>query len=179
MRKKTKTKLLILVIGVLIVGVSFFNRKDIRINYVLSQSSYSYLPSEAKKYIEDVYKETGNIILTEKNKKQNELYLNPIYVDYLTYTDEEKQQVSLIPSPTIVDYYTRDSVEDVELPSKYDLRNDNGNNYVTPVRDQGNLGLCWAFATAGSLESHLLKTTNTSYSPTSLLITERQIDYVT
>lgn len=179
MRKKTKTKLLILVIGVLIVGVSFFNRKDIRINYVLSQSSYSYLPSEAKKYIEDVYKETGNIILTEKNKNQNELYLNPIYVDYLTYTDEEKQQVSLIPSPTIVDYYTRDSVEDVELPSKYDLRNDNGNNYVTPVRDQGNLGLCWAFATAGSLESHLLKTTNTSYSPTSLLITERQIDYVT
>ncbi|MBR5503030.1 MAG: hypothetical protein IKV87_01085, partial [Methanobrevibacter sp.] len=35
--------------------------------------------------------------------------------------------------------------------------------FVTPVKDQGNTGNCWAFATMAALESHLLKTENTSY----------------
>jgi C1A family cysteine protease len=39
------------------------------------------------------------------------------------------------------------------LPTTLDWRN---NNYVTPVRDQGNCGSCWAFATTGALESYLL-----------------------
>lgn len=40
------------------------------------------------------------------------------------------------------------------LPEKFDLRE---TGQVTPVKDQGNLGLCWAFATYGSLESCMLK----------------------
>ncbi len=40
-----------------------------------------------------------------------------------------------------------------DLPTSYDLRNFNG---VTPVKDQGNAGTCWAFATYGSLESYLM-----------------------
>ncbi|MFA5162801.1 MAG: lectin like domain-containing protein [Elusimicrobiales bacterium] len=38
-------------------------------------------------------------------------------------------------------------------PSSYDLRT---YGKVTAVRDQGNCGSCWAFATMGSLESYLL-----------------------
>mgnify|MGYP002756983223 CR=1 FL=1 len=41
------------------------------------------------------------------------------------------------------------------LPSKYDLRN---YNRVTPVKDQGPNGSCWAFATYGSAESVLMPT---------------------
>ncbi len=39
------------------------------------------------------------------------------------------------------------------LPSSYDLR---PTGKLTAVRDQGNCGSCWAFATYGSLESNLL-----------------------
>ncbi len=42
------------------------------------------------------------------------------------------------------------------LPSKYDLRTVNG---VTPVKDQGQSGNCWAFATMATLESAILKAT--------------------
>ena len=154
-------------------------RKTIYINTVLSQEAYSYLPVEAKEYIKEIYEETGKVILTEKNKEDNKLYLNPQYVEYLTYSEEEKDNQGDIPISMIIDYSVRDIEETVNIPSSYDLRHDLDNNYVTPVRDQGDLGICWAFATAGAAESHILKTTNTSYSANSKLISERQLDYAT
>jgi C1A family cysteine protease len=47
-----------------------------------------------------------------------------------------------------------------ELPASLDWSSSNpisSNSCVTSVRDQGNCGSCWAFATAGALESYTLK----------------------
>ncbi len=42
------------------------------------------------------------------------------------------------------------------LPAKYDLRNVDGRNYVTPIKSQGSLGTCWAHACIGAAESNAI-----------------------
>ena len=46
-------------------------------------------------------------------------------------------------------------IDTADLPSKIDLRNYNGKNYVTPVKAQ-RYGDCWTFALAGSAETAYL-----------------------
>ncbi|MBC7765451.1 MAG: hypothetical protein H7Y41_03115 [Hyphomonadaceae bacterium] len=50
------------------------------------------------------------------------------------------------------------------LPSSYDLRTATPNFwYVSPIRDQGTDGTCWAFASVGAIESNLLKASGLKY----------------
>lgn len=180
MRSRVKKITLIFCI-VLIVGVFtlFKYLNSSKIEKVLKSESYNYLPLEAKKYIEDVYNKTGKILLTEKNKKENIPYLNPVYIDYLSMADEEQNAFGDIPMPVVVDYVKSDADVYTTLPSSYDLRDVNGKNFITPVRNQGNLGLCWAFASAETAESYILQKSDTSYETNPILISERQIDYAT
>lgn len=178
-----KKKRIVLIMGVIgfIVGGSFLfaNRDKVYINYVLAKSDYAYLPKEAQEYIRDVYNTTGEVMLTEKNKKEKMPYLNPIYVDYLTYNEEKKEEIAVIPDTTVIDYVDDTTKEDKAIPSSYDLRNVDGKNYVSPVGNQGNMGLCWTFGTTGAAESYLLKKGDTSYNSSSNLFSQRQIDYAT
>jgi len=49
------------------------------------------------------------------------------------------------------------------VPSKFDWRNKDGKNYVTPVKYQEDCGACWAFASTAALESKYLIQMNKPY----------------
>ena len=51
------------------------------------------MPIEAKNYLKTYYEKTGEILLTEKDKRDNTPYLNPQYVEYLTLSEEEKSKL--------------------------------------------------------------------------------------
>ncbi len=176
-------------IGILlliVISISFFNLKStnndkkqiakvVNIEEVLRTESYTYLPKEAKDYIREVYNETGVILHTEKNKEENEEYLNPSYIEYL----KRKEDAAVIPSSTVVDYVPIAAPNQETSPTSYDLRNVDGKNYITPWKNQGSEGLCWDYATNATLESHLLKINNKEYDETATIFSEQQIDYAT
>ena len=167
-----------LFISLLLIGGTclFLNiNKNKSIDKVLESSSYEYLPKEAKNYIKKVYKETGEILLTEKNKKYNTPYLNPDYIDYLV--EGEESEYGYVPLDTVVDYDYKEASEE-ELPSKFNLQDVDGKSYVTSMKDQGRLGLCWDFAATGALESKIIKSGLYNGSA-ELDLSERQVDYAT
>ena len=94
----------------------------------------------------DVY---GRKISLENNVLINDtLSLNN--TDYDSYIFEEGIPIKII-----------DNIIDVSgLPSKFDSR-DWG--WVTPVKNQGVMGSCWAFSACGAVESALLKFTGVPY----------------
>ncbi len=49
------------------------------------------------------------------------------------------------------------SSSSLSLPSSYDLRNIDGNSYVSKVKNQGDYGTCWSFGTIAAIESNLIK----------------------
>ena len=148
---------------------------NVNIEEVLRTEAYSYLPEKAKDYIREVYKNEGIILRTEKNKERNVEYLNPAYIEYLT----KNEDTAVIPSSTIVDFVPTTTKNAENLPSKFDLRDVDGKNYVTPFKNQRSEGLCWAYAANATLESHLLVTNNKQYDETATILSEQQIDYAT
>ena len=173
-----KIIILIVIISIIIGAIFTINKKE-NIETVLTSEAYSYLSDGAKEYVKDIYEKSGEVVLTEKNKKENIPYLNPKYNDYLSLSKEDQKEVEVIPTAFVVDYSPINYGDSNDLPNYYNITNVNGNNYTTPMYNQGNLGLCWAFTTVEQVESYLMQKNNTSYSPSSERFSIRQMDYAT
>lgn len=182
MKKKILLFILPVFLGVgIIIYHSSYNKEDILnikidLEKILKSSSYSYLSKNVKDYIVNYYNETGEVLLTEKNKVNGKVYLNPDYIAYLedeTYTD-----MGYVPNALTYDStYILGSSNSNDLPKKYDSRNVNGNNYVTSTKRQYS-ELCWNYAFTSVIESKLLKE-GLKTDPLSLDLSERMMDYAT
>lgn len=87
--------------------------------------------------------------IEENNIWNDDEFYTKLSIYPIAYTDEGLE-LTLI----------NNSINVTDLPSKFDLR-DWG--WVTPIKDQGRMGACWAFGTIAALESALLKATGTVY----------------
>lgn len=125
--------------------------------------------------------ENGNILI-EKGMNSISLYVNSasakVNGTVMELTDkvqisEEKLYVPIADIAQYINYdfamdYKEASArmmqiaEEVELPAKYDMR---ALERVTPVRDQGLYGTCWAFASLAALETTLTPQENLIFSP--------------
>ena len=194
MRKRNCYIILFFICILLLVFFSFNNSKafnnKVNIDSILENDDYNYLPDVAKEYIKLIYQETGNILLTERNKEDNVPYLNPEYVEYLVYVnnveisdDNFDESYDVIPPEMVIDYMYMGGIttfRESVIPTKFDLRNVEGKNFVTPVKDQKSTGLCWSFATNAQAESYLLVKNNSSFvNGVSKIFSEMQIDYAT
>jgi len=115
----------------------------------------------------------GNVTnLTDNSPKLKLAPENPEFVKYQENTSSSKsthsldgQETGLVPSPVDFDHLSYIPSADISTPTYYDLRTQ---NRVTPVKNQGKIGVCWIFATYGSLESYLKPGENWDFSENNL-----------
>ena len=178
--KKKRLIIILLIFFLVIVGVSInilnMPEEEFDIEKVLETKEYAYLSDNAKDYIRNYYNETGEVLLTEKNKEEGKGYLNPDYVSYLD--GDSTSNTGYVPDPIKDNTKTNlRGTRNVELPSTYDLRDVDGVSYVTPYEKQFG-ETCWAYAITSAITSALLKN-GLEHDAATLDLSERMIDYAT
>lgn len=93
-------------------------------------------------------------------KTQIEPQVAPVNPDYLEYLQHPERFHGYIPPVKNIHLQPVQFTSAKNLPSSYDLRT---LGLVTSVKNQGNCGACWTFATCASIESFWLKSGLGSY----------------
>ena len=107
-----------------------------------------------------IFKDNGEAIhsVFSGNVKGNNTYTNNTYNnDTLNLNDTN---VSSVTRNEISLNLTNNTINVTNIPAHFDLR-DWG--WLTSIRNQGEMGSCWAFAAIGAVESALLKSTGVAY----------------
>ena len=113
--------------------------------------------------------------------------INEDYVKYEALSDAEKAKVELIPEKykLVVNDVSElkgvgsDITDMVELsfPAQYTVANLNGGSYITPMKNQGGMGICWAFASVEAVESLVMTASGTPFNSNTIILSPRQMDY--
>lgn len=90
--------------------------------------------------------------------------INPEWIKYNNLCDEDKAHYEAVPEQYIYEFISKNSSNfgsfralGDSLPEKFNLADIDGKIYSNDInKDQSSLGLCWAFAGLGSLETNLL-----------------------
>lgn len=90
-------------------------------------------------------------------------YEHMTMMDHLRRAGGRASKILSRPTPAPATFVTR--LRDLSLPPTWDWRNVSGINYVSPVRNQGNCGSCYAFASMAALEARVRILTNNHQQP--------------
>ena len=142
------------VYGNLTVGNSIFEGNCARNGAVLFVDEVKNLVVENSSFINNTAQLLAGAIysLSNNNSRFNNNSFNNNHARYYNDSFDDLTPNLVFLSSNYTLYY--DDFTCTFLPAKYDSR-DNG--YVTSVKNQGDDGNCWAFATLAALESSILK----------------------
>ena len=155
----------ILLIALIIVLVN--NKTDelliAKNNYKESQEKIKQLEEKINK-MSDQQKEIAGVEVNKEEEKKQELIdkkkeenKTDEYKRYEKLSDEEKEKQEVVPREENIPIEDLDKIKEEEnfddsekIPAKFDLRD----KIQIEVEDQGDYSLCWAFASATSLQTH-------------------------
>jgi C1A family cysteine protease len=120
---------------------------------------------------------TGLIPFLEEAIERPELKMAPLNPEFIKYLNDKENSLFKIrsvlpagklPSPVDLSHIKgkKNRMKTAAFPAAFDLRNQ---GKLTPVKNQGSCGACWAFGTYASMESCLLPGEETDFSEVDMI----------